>query len=103
MSKINLTISGELVFEYNEDGSKTHEVMLKLKSGKLISLNIREKINFSEDFKKKTYSIYESNILTTNSSVRTFKTKEDANRYIFSLIEKQGYEINEEVIPNYDI
>lgn len=98
MNKINLTLSGELVFEYNEDGSKTTEVMLKTKFGKLISLGIREKIFFTEDWKISSVSVY-----TNDCAGSFFRTKEESKKYILTLLKEQGFEIKEEVILNYDI
>jgi len=98
MNKINVGFSGQLVFEYNEDGSKTSDVCVRSKSGKLFPLGFTTKIFF----KKGTVEI-ESVSVTHRSDYKCFKTHEQAVKYILSCLEKQGYEINEEVILNYDI
>lgn len=104
MSKINLTLSGELVFEYNEDGSKTSDVCLKTKSGKLIPLGIKIFIAFKKHNPKNSdLEIDHVTVSARFNGDRLFKTHEEAVKYILSCIEKQGYEVNEEVILNYDI
>lgn len=102
MSKINLTLSGELVFEYNEDGSKTSDACLKTKSGRLIPLGFSIRINFRSGFNDGGTKV-NNVIVFYNSGAQEFKTHEEAVKYILSSLEKQGYEVNEEVILNYDI
>lgn len=98
MSKINLTLSGELVFEYNEDGSKTSIACLKTNSEKLIYLDFSYRLNFRSG----TSELIQV-IVFHKYGTKEFKTYEEAVKYILSSLEKEGYEVNEEVVINYDI
>lgn len=105
MNKTNLTLSGELVFEYNEDGSKTSDACLKTKSGKLIYLGYTIFIAF----KKRSMQNGDLEIDYVNVSspkdkeCRICKTHEEAVKHIISCLENQDYEASEEVILNYEI
>lgn len=96
MNKFTVIFSGELHYEYNEDGSKTTDIFIKSKFGK-IPLNIKTKSFYDKDMKIVSVGVY------AGSLSKSFKTKESAFRYILELVKQKGFEVKEEVIPNFEI
>jgi hypothetical protein len=98
MSNTNVTVSGKLDFEYNEDGSKTSEVVIKNSKGNKLYLGIKVRYYFNSSI-----TVIESIGVFTSKNTKFFKTKEESMEYIYKLLEEKGFEVKRENILNFDI
>lgn len=97
---INISLTGELVSEYLENGMKCHAYYIKLVTGKLIGLDILEYVTFNSDWTVKEY------LITSHLGAKLSKTREEAMDYVMKLIQEMGYEVSleEPVVPiNFEI
>lgn len=98
MNKYTITFTGELDYEYNEDGSKTSDVFIKSKFGR-IPLNIKVKSFYSKDKDMKivSFGVY------SGHTTAFFSTEESAIKYLIELVKEKGFEVKEEAITNFEI
>jgi len=98
LKKIKVSIEGELVYVYSEDGSKCHDVFVRTKNEKGATCDMETGIRvcFSSNGRGKA-SVF------AKESSRFTKDDKSAETCVIDILRSRGFSVEEEFIPTYDI
>lgn len=98
------TFTGTVEWEYNEDGSKTSDVVIRVRSANGRTCDFPTGIRVfiwwenPRDFREERYNVYSG-----GSGTKTFRSKHETESHINELLRAKGWQIEVEDKGSYEI
>ena len=97
------TFTGTVEWEYDESGSKTHDVVIRVRSANGRTCDFPTGIRVflwwgnPRDFREERFSVY------SDGGGKTFRSKREVESYINELLRGKGWQIDVEEKGSYEI
>lgn len=98
------TFTGTVEWEYDESGSKTHDVVIRVRSANGRTCDFPTGIRVfmlwesPEDFRDERYYVHSS-----GNGTKTFRSKRETDSYVNDLLRAKGWQIDVEEKGSYEI